>query len=149
MYVRRFHASDLRGRRRLQRAEARRNEVALDARPCCQHAAGHHTRLRQAEHAWGGAQAMTTPTTKQQLGGSLSVPEAMARKETEHHRLVEWRGRHDDVAARLTAARARAEGLAVQAAAATLDGGDPKGARRERAAVLVEIEELELALTMA
>lgn len=81
--------------------------------------------------------------------GALTVQDAQAQKESAERELTDWRARRDDVTGRLTTARGRAEGLAVQAAAATLEGTDPKGVRRERAAVLAEIEELELALGMA
>jgi hypothetical protein len=89
---------------------------------------------------WG----RTTETT-----GSLTLPEVQAHKTALDAEMAAWTTRRDDVAARLTALRERAEGLKVQAAAAALEGTDPKAVRKERAAVLAELEELEAAVAMA
>lgn len=89
---------------------------------------------------------MTTTVTTRTI---LTVDDAQSAKHAADQELADWRGRLADVSTRLTAARARAEGLAAQAAAATLEGSDPKGVRRERAVVFAEAEELELAQGMA
>jgi hypothetical protein len=86
---------------------------------------------------------MTTAPTASRLSA------VQGRKMQLDAEVAEWQRRRDDVAARLTAIRGRADGLKVLAAAAALEGTDPKGVRKERAAVLVESEELETALSMA
>jgi hypothetical protein len=77
------------------------------------------------------------------------LTEAQAWKAALATEVAAWETRRADVAARRTALRERAEGLKVHAASAILEGSDPKAARRERATVLAELEELEAAVAAA
>lgn len=82
-------------------------------------------------------------------GNVPTVAEANERKSVCDGELADWRARREDVVARLTVAQGRAEALAMQVAAAILEGSDPKDVRKERDAVLTEVKELELAAGMA
>jgi hypothetical protein len=82
----------------------------------------------------------TVPATLQDL---------QARKTALDVDRTEWAARRTEMTARAGVLRERADGLKVQAAAATLEGDDPKSVRRERATVLAELEEVEAAVEIA
>lgn len=80
----------------------------------------------------------------------LTAPEAAQRRKEAQQDLAGWRQRRADVANRMTVVRARSEGLAKQIANAVLvENGEDKAfsaMRRERQLLVLEVEELALAL---